>query len=806
MQIEMKKITEILLWAVCLSTIVSCGGPLFDDAQKIPLVELGTLQKTYEIPFEGASGEMTVYASGPFVLNKVEECDWLRFDKEDGYEDGSIGYTAVANEGFRRKAVVLLQSLECGRTDTLVFRQNAAIEAVLSVGGTSLISAGAGGEQLFPVETNISPEDIDVNLRYVTDLEDRWVEDVSFTGTPGNMSVKIKTLQNLSEAPRIARISMSFTDGWNEKVEVTFNLIQKNKDEIFGIPVSFEELRSNYADGNVISDYITLDGIIVSNRESGNAGENEQITATTIDYTGAKVTAYLESCDGRYGVKLTATDEANNVFEQFDKVQILLKGCVVNKVENPLRYEISGITGDMVVERENAGKSALPVKEKHIADLVDDDIYTYVTLKDVEIPVRKGPVAPINEGYSIGTNANRIDKYPRLIRDINGDVSYLMTNTVCKYRNDGTVLPYGSGSISGVVVHERFVRFEFRDGANILDIDTDPTLGYISRYQIRHQCKEDIWGGMNPSVEDGFSALLAEYRFVNPDPDAATSRAALPTYGTNGCLTHTYQQKYTHDETKERIYQNDMTINFVYTFSYLGPIGNNEKYMFGLHKGNDNGMGIILDPSKEHWPQWASWQNLLSQSPEGVLEWCGPYATSEDARNINLFNGSDQPGKAICPWGTRTGFSNQYWWDYETGRPYGWLLKVSTKGITTNRISLQFTALNYSRYTPRYWKVEWSEQDSQDPGHDADWHFVADYTVPDVTEWSVATVFSLCGYKQYNFDLPLDILGKDNVYIRLMPSSDVASSGSDYSDTHMCNDVKIEHESALDYIAIRYNK
>ncbi|MCQ2184557.1 MAG: DUF5689 domain-containing protein [Bacteroidales bacterium] len=802
----MKKITYILLAVLCLPIGISCSGPLFDDAQKIPLVSLGTKQKIYEIPASGAGGELEIISNGEFVLDGARECNWLAFDKVSGEGNCKVQYSASPNDGFRRKAVVLLKSTLSSRTDTLEFRQQASIEAVLSVGSTSLISTGAGGAQMFPLETNIPFGDIKVDLRYVTNLEDNWVEDISFSdGTPSK-SICIKTLKNSTDAPRIAQVVMSFTDGWNEKVEVAFNLIQKNKDEIFGTPVTFEELRSNYADGNIISDYITLEGIIVSDRTSGNAGENEQITATTVDYTGAKVTSYLESPDGKYGVKIIAASEEDNVFDKYDKVQILLKGCVVSRIENPQRYEISGVTSDMVVERENAGKAAVPVKEKHIADLVDDDIYTYVTLKDVEIPVRKGPVAPINEGYSIGTNANRIDKYPRLIRDINGDVSYLLTNTVCKYRNDGTVLPYGSGNLSGVVVHERFVRFEFRNGANILDIDNDPDLGYISRYQIRHQCKEDIWGNMNPSVEDSFSALLTEYRFVNPDPDAAQTRSALPTYGTNGRLTHTYQEKYTRDTLLQRIYQNDMTINFVYTFSYLGPIGNNAQYMFGLHKGNDNGMGIILDPEKEHWPQWASWQNLLSLSPDGTLEWCGPHATSEDARNINLFNGSDQPGKAICPWGTRTGFSNQYWWNYETGRPYGWLLEFSTKGISTSHISLQFTALNYSRYTPRFWKVEWSNQDSQDPEHDADWHLVAPYTVPDVTEWAVATVFSLCGYKQYNIDLPLEILGKDKVYLRLVPASDVASSGSDYADTHMCNDVKIEHESAIDYLAIRYNK
>ena len=44
-------------------------------------------------------------------------------------------------------------------------------------------------------------------------------------------------------------------------------------------------------------------------------------------------------------------------------------------------------------------------------------------------------------------------------------------------------------------------------------MDDDPTLGFIGRYQIRHQTKGDIWDNMQNSVEDSFSALLTEYRY-----------------------------------------------------------------------------------------------------------------------------------------------------------------------------------------------------------------------------------------------------------------------------------------------------
>ena len=95
----------------------------------------------------------------------------------------------------------------------------------------------------------------------------------------------------------------------------------------------------------------------------------------------------------------------------------------------------------------------IPQKVKRYNELTDMDVYTWVTLADCELPVRKGSLTPINEGYARSTNANRETKYPMLVRDKNGDSFYMLTNTTCKYRRDGSMLPYGSGNISGVLVH-----------------------------------------------------------------------------------------------------------------------------------------------------------------------------------------------------------------------------------------------------------------------------------------------------------------------------------------------------------------
>ena len=94
-----------------------------------------------------------------------------------------------------------------------------------------------------------------------------------------------------------------------------------------------------------------------------------------------------------------------------------------------------------------------------------------------------------------------------------------------------------------------------------------------------------------------------------------------------------------------------------------------------------------------------------------------------------------------------------------------------------------------------------------DPTMDAQWHTIDEYTVPDISQWTGTLFSSVVGYKAINFDLPEELLGKENVYIRLMPISVMCSSGGDYTDATITNDEEGDkHASSIDYIAIRYNK
>ncbi len=802
------RIKEIISAFLAAAAVVSSCD--VDDAADIPLVELGANGKEYVVEAEASTVEIPVFSNGAYHIERTEDTDWLELDSWEGNGDGTVTASCSFNEEFKRMTGIVLCSDVDSRRDTVYIKQKGLMTAVLSKENTSIIADGAGGKLEESVITNVPFSYFTVEKVFPEGADSTWIESIDIPDSESEERVmSIVTAANPDEInPRTATIYFSYTDGWGDKVALSLNIVQRNAKEGIGREVSIKDVMDNYATGKEISDYIIIEGYVVSNTDSGNAGENEQITTSAIDYNGSKTTVYLEALDGSCGVALITATPADNSFNQFDKVQILLHGATAVFSTDPDRVTIKNVTKNMIVSQIAGTKGSIPVKEKYMNELTDSDVYTYVTLKDVEFPVRKGAITPVNEGYAIGTNASRLSKYPLLVRDINGDHLYMYTNTVCLYRNDGTRLPYGSGKISGVVVHERFSRFEWRDGADPVEIEEDVELGNIGRYQIRHQCKEDIWGQMNDSVEDSFSALLTEYRFWNPDKAEEVCR---PTYGENGWFTHTYQEKYTGSEAKEytlATYNQHMW--GAGTYEYLGPMGNNVNYMFGMNLGNKNGIGIVLDPAKEHYN--ADMSSLVSFNPDGSIEWCGPnatnaYATSQ-ASGIN-YGSSGLYGKSNVSGNCFTAFASHYWWDYDNNRPYGWLLNFSTAGISTSHISLQISVLNTEQkwYAPRFWKAEWSTTDSQAAKDDSRWNLIGEYTVPDVSVWSNTLYSSIVAYKGINFELPQEILGKENVYIRLVPVNDLCSNGADYANARLMGGAsETNHSSAIEYIAIRYNK
>lgn len=724
--------TALLLMLVALYTACS-----MDNGDDYYVSELGATQGEYILPVEEGSQEIEIYTDQTSLdLKVIEEIDWLTVPSTvSDLKDGSIKFDATyqENTGFPRMATIAIFAPGAQRADTILLKQRGTKEAKMAFKLSSMTVLGStASEVLAELDTNLEFEDIDIEVTYTGDYEgEDWIKDNFALEAE---ALKFSTLANPSATDlRTAKISLTHIDGWGKKVVSDLFLTQGTSEDKFASEIHALDLRERA--GGKIDEFIYIEGHIVGDVGNMNVGDTPNTTPTNIDYTQNDRTSYIQTLDGKYGFRILTKTAEDNIFSRYSKVQILLKDTNIDLDEDPDRYTISGVTSDMVLSAEAGTASDIAKKEKYIKDLTDDDIYTQVTLKDLEFPIRKGSLTPINEGYSIDFGANRIAKYPLIMRDINGDNIHLMTNTKCTYRRDGSTLPYGSGKVTGIIVHETFTRFNYQDTPN------EDTWGQIGRYQIRHLTKEEI--DLAPDFENGFSKFLVEYRYYNFE---------------NGAL------KPTNPEGVGQITVTGESARIAVTsdYSYLGPIGK-------TNLGNLNGNGVV----------------------------------KEDGSKLSTHTSTNSDGKGAVNAGDNSSWQciNKDWWNYEKERGEAWLIEISTQGVS-KQLSLQLSTMNWTQKgAPRYWHIEWAEDPDMDKKNN--WKRIASYSVPDVANWANTLMSQLPGQKAMDFLLPMEMLGKEKVYIRLIVAENKASDSYSYDEAKIAT---TEVGNVLGYVAIRYNK
>lgn len=720
-----------------------------DDADEYSKSELGATQNVYTVPKEKGSVDVKIYSNYKCQVQFIgDDVDWATLDSQTFTGDGTVKVNYEANDEFPRMAKLRIWSSD--RADTVSIRQYGAKTPTLSFPSSSITVKGAGGQTLPRLNTNLDLKDITVGVIYTSDDEGNWIQKYNYS----NGYLILESAANTTENPRNARITVSYLNGWGETVSSVLYLTQANKNEELGTLIDFDTARDMA--GVAVARDVYIEGYVVSNPASLNAGECLQLTATSCDYNEPLKTAYIESLDGTRGFRVVCKTPADNIFEQYSRVQLLLKGATVREdYDTSIKsYYIDGITSNMVMTSVKGSASAIPVKEKYMADLNDNDIYTYVTLKDCEIPIRKGPLVPVNEGYTPQYSVNSVAKYPTLIRDIQGNSMYLMTNIKCPYRRDGSRLPYGSGKLKGIIVHETYTRF------NYADTDDENTYGQIGRYQLRHQSRGDIFDNMSTTLASGFSGLAFEMSYGHID-----NGRALPTIdGMSGYVASTSL------DANAQLYGTG-------DWSYLSP---------------------------------CSTTDITSLTQTGTP--CGfEVSTADGGPEYTITLNSDKKGfvnalKTNTVTGMMPAIATQYTWNYNDttdgvdGSADGFLICFSTKNISTDHLSLQLAAINNAPDTPRRWKVEWS-----DGGKKTDtWSYIGSYSPTVAETWATRVIWNLSGPIYVNMNLPLTLLGKDVVYLRLIPSENAVSTCTNYYDP--ATKIVSGKNHSLSYIGIRYNK
>lgn len=265
----------------------------------------------------------------------------------------------------------------------------------------------------------------------------------------------------------------------------------------------------------VLKDIPLIEAVVVSDCKSLNNALNTNLSYKDVDLNVNGRTVYVQEPDGSKGLKLVFDSHLYNDLYRYDKVVLNLNGgyLAVNPATGSLT--VSKLTPLCVVSRAMGSAQDIPAKEKYISELTDDDIYTMVTLKEMEFAFKDGSIVNIKENYGQYVEKYhkdykkeinyRMDGAMAMMKDSQGSAIGMAINTLCDWRRDGDGVPQGSGAILGVIVDEDMRRYGNNTG----------------RYKIRPLFREDIqidfkkktssWNMLTGWIRDEFGGKFVDY-------------------------------------------------------------------------------------------------------------------------------------------------------------------------------------------------------------------------------------------------------------------------------------------------------
>ena len=735
---------RLLFAAVTLLSLAAC------EKQPETPVELGVKEDAATLPASGGSYLIDVLANGGWTASA--DAAWLSFPEgAAGTGDLALVVAFEENDGADRTGKVTLSG--GGKSRTVTLTQKGLLFTGIEFLSGNFLAAAEGGVHSAPIRCS------EAELVFSVDCgesQEPWVSEIRMNSG----AVEFNVAGNDGEAVRTAELTVA--SGSDPSMKAVLHIAQP------GIPqtlksVDFAQLKSMLGEaGSVtIDEELVLEGRVISDNSENNGGENLNISSTLKDDTRASRVVYVQNETATSGLLVEFATVGDNTTARFDRLRLLLKGMTLTRrggTAEPVRYELSGATVSNVLETVSGTAGDLPRKERRIKFLTDDDVYTYVTLTDCEIPIRKGPFVPVDLRYTSVMN-----KYPMPLRDIHGNATFLMSNVGCAWARDGKGLPEGSGAVSGVIVHEKCDNFEW-DGsvaaarlAEGVNLDYITGVGTVSRYQIRPVTRSEI--AIADKFEDGFSEMLAEFRYMNKVHDA---------------LVKNVDSKYTMYSTYPAV---------------ADPL-TDPSIKGTMIRWNTNKQEMMAD-----WRDWTHLGPLAGNSIANPSGGNGVYDFNGGSLHWNVNSVTRSSGMIIQGNGSA-------WYCSKWTTKQWWLVTVNTEGLTSANfpLSVNFGAENGLGETvgaPRHWTVEWSLDNKT-------WKKAADYTVPDFTVVYKKRCWQCPGFKYVSVNLPEDssMLGREKLYIRLRPTS--SSSGS--MDAYDGQAFVSTRESALNYLSVRYNK
>ena len=445
----MRMRNNLTILIMALFVLASCKG--FHKAELVEVNELlPVAEDVVYVDAVGGEASLSFYATSKVQAHVLGDLgDWVEVTSPAEFDgDGVVSVNFDRNRSYRRMVAVRLVLEDKGLEDTLYFRQR-GLEPKLSCDAPySIVDGSKDAKVGMTLNTNINRNDLNIDIEYLDDAKD-WIEGLAFTGDIAWDTDDFAFITKASTIDRSSRATVRvwFDDSWGEEVSVTLYLTRTAKNGVVGTPVTLQDIRTR-TEAFSKDDYI--EGYVVSDYRSSNMAENPNTAHSTLDRSLNAKTVYISTADGSCGARVILSNAKDNVLKPGMKVTFSLDGVTLVKKENPESYTLEGVDTDNLLKVEN-GYEVAP-KVKTISQLTASDIYTYVTLTDVEFVNKEGTYANIREGYDF------FDGWASLLVDAQGAAIFAPVNLDCNWRRTGNGVPQGSGTVTGIIVSEDLKR------------------------------------------------------------------------------------------------------------------------------------------------------------------------------------------------------------------------------------------------------------------------------------------------------------------------------------------------------------
>ena len=268
--------------------------------------------------------------------------------------------------------------------------------------------------------------------------------------------------------------------------------------------ISLTDLKQEVKGGlSEVNEDLFVEGVVINIFACGNLEVARNDTYTSLSTSDDNRTMYVQSFDGNEGIGLhfIASKFAN--VPQCSKVRVNLKGTRLKLIRG-VGLSAYDLGESAVVSVEPGTRDDIVVKEKTVAELADNDVFTYVRIKDCECIFKDGAYGNIYEKYARKCKLNEackpynmMDCWSSLLCDSNGDRINMLINCVPEWRRTGSGVIQGVFDVEGILVCAELPRYGTEN---------------LSRYQIRPMSHE----AFIPDASEKSWSTLCEWNWNDP--------------------------------------------------------------------------------------------------------------------------------------------------------------------------------------------------------------------------------------------------------------------------------------------------